>query len=466
MKITIFGAGYVGLSTAVCFATKYDVSLVDVDHEKISAIKAGKSLIYEAQLDELLEKGLSSGNLRIFNIEENIPPSEIIFIAVGTPSDQDGYINLQFVRNVVKTIQKRQKEILNPNYSLIAIRSTVIPGTTRRYLQHLEKRGNIGIAFSPEFLSQGTAIKDTLYPCRMIIGSNTAMASTFLKSFYTNFYGEKIPILQMSIESAEFAKYAANAFLATKISFVNELANIVESVDDADIGDVMDSIGYDPRISPFFLKAGIGFGGSCFPKDVRALLQFAQDNLAEKPSLLNAVLEVNENRPLKVTKLLREHLGELDGKIIAIFGLTFKPGTNDIRETPALSVIRSLWRNGAKIHAHDPIIDRIDLRSFSRYGVKFFSDIESCLTGTHACILLTEWPEYQEISINKLVSNMAQKIIIDGRRIYADRKIPVDVCYLTIGSSINRKNHLPFNHTPNKSSNNLKSFDAPLSIDT
>jgi UDPglucose 6-dehydrogenase len=441
MKIAIFGAGYVGLSTAVCLATKHCVTLIDIDDKKVKAIKNGKPLIYEPGLDTMLEDVTASGRLKVSNTLEKFPQVSIVFIAVGTPSDSDGYINLLYVRDVIKTISQRKSELLNPTYSLIVIRSTVIPGTTTRMLKHLNSEEKIGIAFSPEFLAQGTAIKNTLYPSRVIVGANDSKAASFLENFFVQFYEKTdTPILKMSIESAEFSKYAANALLAMKISFANEVANIVESVNGADIGDIMRSVGLDKRISSRFLRAGIGFGGSCFPKDVRALIQFTQDIQANKPVLLSAVLQVNENRPLRIIQLLRERIGELYGKKIAVLGLAYKPGTNDIRETPALAIIRSLWRNGAKINVHDPILDKIDLKQFKRFDIHFSKDILSCVANTDACIFLTEWPEYQNLEIDELTSGMLHKLVIDGRRIFAEKRIPNDVYYITIGSPTKCRN--------------------------
>jgi UDPglucose 6-dehydrogenase len=219
-----------------------------------------------------------------------------------------------------------------------------------------------------------------------------------------------------------------------KISFANEIADLVQHIKNSDIDDIMKGIGLDPRISPYFLRAGIGFGGSCFPKDVQALISFSENLAAETPRILSSVLKVNENRPYRLIKILREELGDLNTSKIAVLGLSFKPGTNDVREAPSISIIQALWRAGAKIVVHDPLIDRMDLRSFKRFDILVSSSVEECLRGADACLLLTEWPEYSNLELDDIVAEMRQKIIIDGRRVFVDRPIPPDVYYITIGS--------------------------------
>ncbi|MFX0125878.1 MAG: nucleotide sugar dehydrogenase, partial [Candidatus Hodarchaeota archaeon] len=284
-------------------------------------------------------------------------------------------------------------------------------------------------------LAQDSAIHDTLNPKRIIIGVNQEDIGQRLDTFYSQFYqASQIPILHMSIESAEFTRYIANAFLAMKISFANEIADLVQNVENTDIDDIMKGIGLDPRISPYFLRAGIGFGGSCFPKDIQALISFSENLSAETPRILSAVLKVNENRPYRLIKILREELGDLNNSIIAILGLSFKPGTDDVRAAPSISIIQALWRAGARIIVHDPLIDRIDLRSFKRFNITIASSVEECLRGSDACLLLTEWPEYSNIELEQIVKEMRKKLIIDGRRVFVKQPIPPDVQYITIGS--------------------------------
>ena len=436
MRIGIFGAGYVGLSTAVCFAQKHDITLIDIDPNKVAAINNNKPYIFEKDLEDLLSHALEKKSLRSKLINETFQPFHMIFITVGTPSEDDGYINLQFVRDVAKTLLQRTTEFFfDDQQTLIVMRSTVIPGTTNRTLGDFEKHKLAKIASNPEFLAQGSAIHDTLHPKRIIIGSNQEDAFLRLEDFYTQFYRDlQIPILHMSIESAEFTKYIANAFLAMKISFANEIADLVQHIKNTDIDDIMKGIGLDPRISPYFLRAGIGFGGSCFPKDIQALISFSENLSAETPRILSAVLKVNENRPYRLIRILREELGDLNDSRIAILGLSFKPGTNDVREAPSISIIQALWRAGARIIVHDPLIERMDLRSFKRFNILVTSSVEECLKGADACLLLTEWTEYSNLELDFIVKDMRNKIIIDGRRIFVERNIPPDVQYITIGS--------------------------------
>ncbi|MFX0208176.1 MAG: UDP-glucose dehydrogenase family protein [Candidatus Hodarchaeota archaeon] len=436
MRIGIFGAGYVGLSTAVCFAQKHDIALIDIDPSKVTAINNNQPYIFEKDLDNLLSNALKSRSLKAMLINETFQPFDMIFITVGTPAENDGYINLQFVRDVAKTLFQYKKEFLFDNQqTLIVLRSTVIPGTTNQILGDFEKQKLAKIASNPEFLAQGSAIHDTLHPKRIIIGTNQEAAYRRLEDFYSQFYQDSgVPILHMSIESAEFTKYIANAFLAMKISFANEIADLVQHIRNSDIDDIMKGIGLDPRISPYFLRAGIGFGGSCFPKDVQALISFSENLAAETPRILSSVLKVNENRPYRLIKILREELGELNNSKIAVLGLSFKPGTNDVRDAPSISIIQALWRAGARIGVHDPLITRIDLRAFKRFNIIVSSSVEECLRGADACLLLTEWPEYSNLELDDIVAEMRQKIIIDGRRVFVDRQIPLDIRYITIGS--------------------------------
>ncbi len=447
VKIGIFGAGYVGLSTAVCLAEKYDITLIDIDPEKVGSINNNRSPIFEKDLDDLLNSALKNKKFEARLFSDKFSPFDLIFITVGTPSESDGYIDLQYVRNVSKALLYRKEEFfLSNQQTLIVLRSTVIPGTTNQFFKLFETKRLARIAFSPEFLAQGTAIHDTLFPRRIILGTNDKETSMTLKEFYFDFYNKKkIPLFTMTIESAEFTKYIANAFLAMKISFVNEMADLVEKVANAEIDDIIQGVGSDPRISPHFLRAGIGFGGSCFPKDVQALIRFGENISAETPSILSSVLKVNENRPFRLIKLLREELGDLNGKKIAILGLAFKPGTNDIREAPSLRIIQALWRAGTLIKVHDPLIPRMNLQSYSRFSVEVHHNILDCVRGADACLLLTEWSEYAETNLEDLTKEMNKKIIIDGRRIFLKTNIPTNVRYITIGNPHNR--FTPINHT-------------------
>ncbi|MFX0061655.1 MAG: UDP-glucose dehydrogenase family protein [Candidatus Hermodarchaeota archaeon] len=434
MNISIFGAGYVGTTTAACFALKHQVTLIDIDPEKIKAIENRKPFFYEEGLDEIIQKVTANKSLRAIHIDSDVPASDLVFICVGTPSDSSGHIDLTQVRDVAKKLKQDLSKFARDG-SILVMKSTVVPGTTRRYLNPIvQNKTKLGVAMNPEFLAQGSAVRDTLHPNRIVIGADKDWVFEKLKTFYWDFYaGQDIPILTMSLESTEFAKYASNALLATKISFANELANIVETVPNADIGEIMNVVGLDHRIMPKFLNAGIGFGGSCFPKDLKALIRFAEDNTGYSSPILQSVLNINKRRPLYLVKILREELGSLDDKKIAVLGLTFKPGTSDIREAPSLDIISALWRYGAEVYVHDPVLDQIDLRPFKRFDVKFCKDIYDCLDSAEACILVTEWAEYQKLDLSEMTSSMKKKLIIDGRRIFANKKMPSDVQYFTVG---------------------------------
>lgn len=440
VKILIFGAGYVGLCTGVCFAQKYDVTLVDIDKDKINSIKNNNPKIHEDGLEKFLKLARERESIHPKLISEKFNPVDMIFICVGTPPDTDGYIDFKFVEKVVKTIEERKTEFLKPSgETIIIMKSTVIPGTTNQLLKRLEDKNICEISFNPEFLAQGTAIQNTLNPSRVILGINKKKALKRLKDFYIDFYNNKnIPIVDMSIESAEFSKYAANSFLALKISFANEIADLVEKVENADIDQIMEGISKDPRISSLFLRSGIGFGGSCFPKDVKALIRFSEEISAETPILLSGIIKVNENRPFRLVKLLRNQLKDLNNKKIAILGLAFKPDTNDIREAPSISIIKALWRSGAIINVHDPVIDKIDLEPFKEFNIRIFKDVDECLLGVDACLIITEWDEYKKQSLEELTRGMRNKLVVDGRRIFTDRQVPTEIDYFTIGNPLNR----------------------------
>lgn len=440
MEILIIGSGYVGLTTGACFSKKYKVTLVDIDTDKISLIKSGKPPFFEKDLDSMLKEALDSKKLEIIHIDDPLPKCDLVFICVGTPADSDGYIDLKYVHSVLATIKNRINEVLK-EFTILILKSTIVPGTTRKFFKEFLNgtidKTKFGFAFNPEFLAQGSAVEDTLFPSRIIYGGDSQQTENIIENFYTDFYEGKVPIVRMSIESAEFTKYAANCFLATKISFANEFANIVENVPCADIDDIMTGIGFDPRISSKFLGAGIGFGGSCFPKDTRAMIRFAEEKLIHTSGLLNSVIKVNEDRHLRIIYYLLNTLKSIENRKIAILGITFKPGTDDTRDAPSIKIISALSRHLADIHIHDPLIERIDFSRFSKFTFTKHSSVSNCLKDAEACLILTEWDEYKKYNISDLTTYMKSKIIIDGRRIFVKKEIPSDVTYITIGSGLN-----------------------------
>lgn len=399
MEICVIGAGYVGLTTAVCFAEMGNkVRIIDIDKEKIEKIKKGVPPIYEEGLEEMLKRNID----RIKATHEYEFDEKIIFICVGTPSLPDGKIDLKYVINAVEEVAKKMQDD-----SLIVIKSTVFPGTTEKILLPLVKKygKKFSIAMNPEFLREGQAIYDFMNPDRIVIGVLDEKAEKILKELYKPI---KAPLLVMNPTEAEMVKYASNSFLATKISFANEIGNLCKILG-IDVYKVMEGVAKDHRISPHFLNAGIGFGGSCFPKDLKALYAGAKE-LGYDMRLIKAVLDVNEEQPLRLVKLLEKHMS-IEGKIIAILGLAFKPNTDDIREARSIPIIKELLRRKAIIKAYDPMAMENMKKIFP--DIIYCKSKEEALENADACLILTEWKEFEEIDFSK----MRNKLVIEGRRI-------------------------------------------------
>jgi len=423
-RISIVGTGYVGLCTAVGFTTKgYKVITSTSDHKKAAMINQGIPPFYEPGLQESLEKAVKKGNLRCTtNREEAIINTDITFIAMATPSQRDGNINLQYIENSARQIGEvlRKKN----TYHLVVVKSTVIPGTTEKMVKptieaHSNKHCGIdfGLCMSPEFLREGSALYDTLNPDRIVIGEHDKKSGDVLEALYRDFYSETMPLLiRANLPTAELIKYANNAFLATKISFVNTIANICQKIPRTDIEVVAQAIGIDKRISPLFLNAGLGYGGSCFPKDVKALLAFSRD-LSYDPQLLNAVENVNQTQPYKAIKLCKGFLGDLRGKRIAILGLAFKPNTEDMREAVATKIINRILEEGANVTAYDPAAIP-NAKSVFQNKIEYASSAIECLKDADCCIIVTEWKEFKKLTPEDFVQNMQQPVLVDGRRIY------------------------------------------------
>ena len=420
MKIGIIGLGFVGLSFASVLSSKgFDIVGIDIDKEKLNIIKSGKSPFYEPKIEETLQKALQKKLMLSDKIEYAVNNCDLIFVTVGTPMSLDGNIDLQIILNACKKIgEALLKTQNNPN---IIIKSTVIPGTTinkiKRKLESksLKKEGEgFTLITNPEFLREGRAIEDTINPHLIVIGSSTKQSAEKLRKFYEKIYGEKIPIIITNNTTAEIIKYANNSFLATKISFINNIANLCQILPGTNVDIIAKAIGIDPRIGQQFLNAGPGYGGSCLPKDVQAMMIF-QKNLGEESILLNAVHQTNILQINKIINLIEKSVGNLKNKHIAILGLSFKEKSDDIRESTSIKLIEILLKKQAKINVHDPKAIE-NTRLIFRDKINYFDKIKDALNDTHCTVIMTPWEEYSSLN-NSDFNVMKKKIIIDTRRI-------------------------------------------------
>lgn len=412
-RIAVIGTGYVGLVSGTCFAeVGNSVVCCDIDAEKIRGLSAGVMPIYENGLKELVDKNVNENRLFFStDIPKAIEEAEIIYIAVGTPMSETGEADLTFVKSVAEMIGKH----LN-GYKVIVNKSTV-PVGTGKLVQAIIERNSKGefpfdVVSNPEFLREGTAIYDTMNMERAVIGATSEKAAAIIEELHTPF---QTKIVKSNLESAEMIKYAANAFLATKISFINDIANICERVG-ADVSKVSEGVGLDSRIGSKFLKAGIGFGGSCFPKDTMALLQIAK-SVGYPFKLIEAVIETNQKQRAHIVQKLFDVFGDLNGMTISVLGLAFKPNTNDMRSAPSLDVIPMLRSLGARVKAFDPIAVPEAEKLLGDQAV-YSEDLYETIQDTDACVILTEWPEVQNMDIAKLKSALKNPVLIDGRNIF------------------------------------------------
>jgi UDPglucose 6-dehydrogenase len=420
MKITVIGTGYVGLVTGTCFAeTGLDVVCLDIDKTKIENIKKGLIPIYEPGLDRLINRNVDNGRL-LFSIDykEALEGSDAVFIAVGTPPGEDGSADLKYVLDVAAEIGRQIKE-----YMVVVTKSTVPVGTAekvRKAVQSsIEERGDnipFDVASNPEFLKEGDAIDDFLKPDRIIVGTDSARAEKIIKRLYKPFLLNNHPLIFMDIPSAEMTKYAANAMLATKISFINDIANLCERTG-ADVNQVRIGIGSDSRIGNKFIYAGIGYGGSCFPKDVKALIKTGKEY--DWPMrVLEAVEEVNHyQKSLLVEKISRHYKQDLKGKTFAVWGLSFKPNTDDTREAPSAAIISDLVKAGCHIRAYDPVAME-EFKKLSPEKIEYTNDRYEAIVDADGLILVTEWSEFRIINYTVLNKLMKNCVVFDGRNIY------------------------------------------------
>ena len=413
MKIIVVGSGYVGLCTAVGFANLgHDVVCVDIDHEKVRKINNGETPIYEDGLEGMLSQALQKNKLHATTDIDSIKEMDFIFIAVGTPSKEDGDIDLKYIKSASADIANF---IRDKNYCTVVVKSTVLPETTEKtVLPILEKSGkkagkDFGLCMNPEFLREGKALEDFFNPDRIVIGEYDKKSGDELVKLYSSF---NAPLIRTNLKTAELIKYASNAFLATKITFINEIGNMCKNLG-IDAYDVADGMGLDKRIGKHFLQAGIGFGGSCFRKDVEALLAKSKEVKSES-KILSTILDINKDQPLKIIHLLKKRLPDLEGKTIAVLGLAFKEGTDDIRDAPSIVIISELLKHNCKINSYDP--------KASNNMRKLYPDINYCrsasdaLNESDACLILTGWDEFKKLSY-KDFNNMNSKIIIEGRKV-------------------------------------------------
>ena len=429
-RITIIGSGYVGLVSGACFAELGNkVICIDNNPEKIEALKAGKIPIYEPGLTKLIAKNVRGGRLSFSSeIREGVKNSRVIFIAVGTPSAAKGEADLSAVEDASEAVARHMD-----SYRIIVEKSTV-PIATGRWVEYTVgafKKREIGfdVASNPEFLREGTAIKDFMHPDRVVLGVESKKARDILVKIYKPL---KVPIVITDIKSAELIKHASNSFLAMKISFINAVSRVCD-LSGADVEKVAEGMGLDKRIGKAFLKAGVGYGGSCFPKDLSAFIYICE-KLGYNPELLKAVVKVNEQQKLFFLNKIEQALWTLNGKKIGVLGLSFKPNTDDIRLSPPLDIIRMLKRKGAEIRAYDP--KAIPKAKSVLNGVEFCKDIYQAAKGSDCLVIATDWPQFKRIDLKRIKRLLKRPIIIDGRNIFdPDKMKGLGFEYVSIGRS-------------------------------
>jgi UDPglucose 6-dehydrogenase len=418
-KICVIGVGYVGLVTGTCFADLgHQVTCVDVDESKIEKLRAGGLPIYEPGLEEMVRRNAQAGRLDfISSYQEGLANAEFAFIGVGTPQGSGGEADLKYVRAAARSIAKVM------DHSLIIVNKSTVPIGTGDWVSDIVHRYQsqpveFSVVSNPEFLREGSAINDFMNPDRIVLGSLDPEAAAQVAQLYLAL---RAPIMITDLRTAEMIKYASNAFLATRISFINEISGICEALG-ADVKEVAVGMGYDKRIGPDFLDAGIGYGGSCFPKDVQALAHMAAVHGCH-PQLLRAVMDINRDQRRQVIHKLRELLGTLDEKVIGVLGLAFKPNTDDMREAPSVELIHLLQSEGSRIQAYDPVA-MVNANHYL-HDVILCQDAYEVAQGADALVVVTEWNEFKHLSLPRLKEAMRQPIIVDGRNIYDPEQMKV-----------------------------------------
>lgn len=423
MNISVFGTGYVGLVTGVCFAEMgNDVICVDVDPKKVEMLRDGRSPIYEPGLEDLIKGNLKAKRIQFTtDSKKAVESSELLFIAVGTPSDVDGSADLKYVLQVAETLAQNMN-----GHKFVVTKSTVPVGTClkihevmKRVLAKRNVQFQYDLISNPEFLREGSAIEDCLKPSRVVIGCESDQASEIMHRIYEPFLKSGNPLLVMDLLSAEMAKYAANSMLATKISLMNEFSRVCEKVG-ADIENVRKGIGSDPRIGPHFIFAGVGYGGSCFPKDVKALIKAGKDN-GERLEILEAVENTNQLQRENFYARIKQGVGgSFKGQKIGFWGVAFKPGTDDIRDAPSIDLIESLLKEGAQVQVYDPVAaENAQIHFKNNPALKFFNDQYEAAQDCSCLVIVTEWKSFKEPNFDKIKSLLKKPLVYDGRNLFS-----------------------------------------------
>jgi UDPglucose 6-dehydrogenase len=429
-KITVIGTGYVGLVASVGLADfGHTIIAVDIDKNKVKTLSQGISIIYEPGIQEYLKRNIESKRLRFTtDIDSAVREAEVIFIAVGTPPKENGETDLSQIQNAIISISKN----LN-NYKVIVTKSTVPVGTNRWIKEEIKRRtgnSNYDVVSNPEFLREGKALYDFFHPDRVVVGLESEEARKIIEEIYQSLYLIQIPFIWCNFETAELIKYAGNAFLAAKITFINQMANLAETVN-ADIHLIAKAMGMDGRISSKFLHPGPGYGGSCFPKDTRALVQTAGKHNINM-SLVKEAINANEEQKLRMVSKLYRLVGDLKDKTVAVFGLSFKEETDDIRESPSIAIVKRLLDQGVKVRAHDPIAISNFQKLFKE--VNYFKDEFEAAQGAHAVVICTAWNEYRNLDLEKLKEVMVGNIILDTRNVLnSENAKKMDFIYEGVG---------------------------------
>ena len=419
MNICVIGSGYVGLVTGSCLADSgNNVICLDIDKDKVLSLQKGEIGIYEPGLANIVERNAKENRLSFTtDYKSSIENSEIIFLAVPTPPNEDGSADLQY-------IEKASLELANyvNNYKIIVTKSTVPVGTTNlvKTLIKSKTKQEFDVASNPEFLKEGSAINDFMFPDRIVIGVDSTQAEKKLKELYEPFMRKEFRLVVVDIKSSELSKYASNAMLATRISFINEVANLCEKVG-ADIESVRKIMSEDKRIGKHFIFPGLGYGGSCFPKDVKSLIDIGKQNLVDM-TVCSSVDKVNSNQRKIFIDKIKNYFGKIQGKRFAVWGLSFKPNTDDIREAPSIDIIRDLISEGAHINAHDPVAST-NFKQLFNENIKFYSDSYDILDGSDALIINTEWSQYKQPDFSKIKKLLKNPVIFDGRNLYNKEKL-------------------------------------------
>jgi UDPglucose 6-dehydrogenase len=434
MKIAVVGTGYVGLVTGTCFSeTGNTVTCIDIDKEKVEKLQNGQITIYEPGLEQLFERNIKQNRLFFTtNLAEGIKGTQVIFLALPTPPGEDGSADLKYILKVAEDLGP-----LLSDYTVIIDKSTVPVGTAELVRARIAvgSRVDFDVVSNPEFLREGVAVDDFMKPDRVVIGTTSPKARKTMEALYGPFVRQGNPIIFMDERSAELTKYAANSFLATKITFMNEIANLCELLG-ADVDAVRKGVGTDSRIGKRFLFPGIGYGGSCFPKDVQALARASED-VAYNFRILQAVMDVNAGQKTKLLPAIRKYFNEdLRGKLIAVWGLAFKPHTDDVREAPALYIIEALLKEGARIKAHDPEAAE-NVKKIIGDRIEYAGDPYEAAAGADAILIATEWPEFRTPDFDRLSTLLKNKVIFDGRNLY-DLSLMRDLgySYFSIGRAV------------------------------